>query len=165
MHTKGGAHTRRNTQKAACGHRRSHVIKGATGKAVHTEGGAHKRRSVATAGVLLLIYRGGGGLLVYGGITTRGGDGLNRTFGRPTRPAGGTAVLSAGRAGRTFGRPIGRPKVRPYLRPFFWPKQGGGDGLNRTFGRPIGRPKVRRADRYAEPQVRFNPVSFANPWM
>ena len=68
---------------------------------------------------------GTAGLLVYGGITTRGGDGLNRTFGRP----------------------------------FFRPKQGGVDGLNRTFGRPIGRPKVRRADKYAEPQVRFNPVS------
>ena len=80
---------------------------------------------MATAGVLLFIYRGG--LLVYGGITTRGGDGLNRTF--------------------------GRPKVRPYLRPFFRPKQGGGDGLNRTFGRPIGRPKVRRADKYTEPTV------------
>ena len=36
-----------------CGDRRSHVIEGATGKAVHTEGGAHKRRSVATAGVML----------------------------------------------------------------------------------------------------------------
>ena len=39
----------------------------------------------------------------------RGGDGLNRTFGRPyLRPA-----ESAGRkSGRTFGRPIRRPKVR-----------------------------------------------------
>ena len=121
-------------------------------------------------------------MLVYGGITTRGGDGLNRTFGRPTRPAGGTAVLSAGQFGqpevRPYFRPADRPaegtaglsagragrlKVRPYLRPFFRPKQGGGDGLNRTFGRPIGRPKVRRADRYAEPQVRFNPVSYCSP--
>ena len=75
QHTDGGAHTRRNTQKAVCGHCRSHVIEGATGKAVHTEGGAHTRRytqravhtqggthkrwSMATAGVLLLVYGGG----------------------------------------------------------------------------------------------------------
>ena len=59
MHTEGGAHTRRNTQKAACGHRRSLVIEGAIGKAVHTEGGTHKRRSVATAGVML--FKGGAG--------------------------------------------------------------------------------------------------------
>ena len=26
VHTQGGAHTRRNTQKAVCGHSRSHVI-------------------------------------------------------------------------------------------------------------------------------------------
>ena len=37
----------------------------------------------------------GAGLLVYGGITTRGGDGLNRTF----------------------SPPIGWPKVRPDFRP------------------------------------------------
>ena len=39
VHTEGGTHKRRNTQKAVCGHRRSHVIEGATGK-----GGAHRRR-------------------------------------------------------------------------------------------------------------------------
>ena len=65
----GGTHRRRCTQKADCGHRRSHVIEGAigkavyakggahtraTGKAVHTKGAMHKRRSVATAGVMLL---------------------------------------------------------------------------------------------------------------
>ena len=33
--------------------------KGYTQRAVHTQGGTHKRRFVATAGVLLLIYRGG----------------------------------------------------------------------------------------------------------
>ena len=54
VHTKGGAHARRNTQKALCGHRRSHVIAGATGKTVHIEGGEHNRLSVATAGVMLL---------------------------------------------------------------------------------------------------------------
>ena len=43
-YTQGGAHTRRNTQKAVCGHRKSHVIEGATGKAVHMERGAHTRR-------------------------------------------------------------------------------------------------------------------------
>ena len=48
-HRQGGTHTRRNTQKAVCGHRRSHVIKGATGKAVHTEGGTHKRRNTQKA--------------------------------------------------------------------------------------------------------------------
>ena len=48
---------------------------------------------MATARVLLLIY-GGGGLLVYGGIT-RGADGLNRTFGQPIRPAEGPAGLPA----------------------------------------------------------------------
>ena len=53
-------------------------------------------------------------------------------------------------------RRAGRPKVRPDFRPFFRPKQGGGDRLNRTFGRP----RVRRADKYAEPEVRFNPVSY-----
>ena len=110
-HRQGGAHTRRNTQKAVCGHRRSHFFKGATSKAVHTEGGAHKRRSVATAGVLLLIYRGGvvsiWGYYYKGG----GGDGLNRTFGRPTRPDGGTAGLSAGRRySRTSGHFFGQNK-------------------------------------------------------
>ena len=49
VHTEGGAHTRRDTQKAVCGHRRSHVIKGATGKAVHTDGGAHTRRNTQKA--------------------------------------------------------------------------------------------------------------------
>ena len=148
MHTQGGTHKRRSVATAGVMLLKGPQAKRYTQKAVHTQGGTHKRRSVATAGVLLLIYRGGG-LLVYGGITTRGGDGLNRTFGRPTRPAEGTAGLSAGRAGRL--------KVRPYLRPFFRPKQGGGDGLNRTFGRPIGRPKVRRADKYAEPIGTPNP--------
>ena len=77
VHTDGGAHTRRNTQKAVCGHCRSHVIEGATSKAVHTEGGphtrrytqsavhtqggTHKRRSMATTGVLLLVYGRDGG--------------------------------------------------------------------------------------------------------
>ena len=71
--------------------------------AVHTQGGTHKRRSVATAGVLLFIYRGG--VVSIWRYYYKGGDGLNRTFGRPTRPAGGMAVLSAGRRyGWTFGR-------------------------------------------------------------
>ena len=70
-------------------------------------------------------------MLVFGGSSTRGGDGLNRTF----------------------GRPIGRPKVRPYLRP----AELAGRRYGRTFGRPIGRPKVRRADRYAEPTGTPNP--------
>ena len=52
-HRQGGSHTRRNTQKAACGHRRSHVSLGATGNAVQTQGNTHKRRPVATARVLL----------------------------------------------------------------------------------------------------------------
>ena len=86
---------------------------------------------MATARVLLLVS-GGGGVLVYGGISTRRGDRLNRTF--------------------------GRPRVQPDFQPFFGRKKGG-DGLNRTFGRPIERPKVRRADKSAEPQVRFNPGS------
>ena len=68
-------HTRLNTQKAVYGHRRS----------------------------LVISIRGGGGL-VYGGISTRGADGLNRTF----------------------GRLIGWPKVRPDFRPFFRPKKRGG---------------------------------------
>ena len=75
----------------------------------------------------LVIDMQGGGLLVYGGITTSGGDRLNRTF--------------------------GRPKVRPDFRPFSRPKQGGVDGLNCTFGRP----KVRRADKYTEPIGTPNP--------
>ena len=50
VHTKGGAHTRRNTQKAVCGHRRSHVIKGATAKAVHRRRCTHKAEN--TKGVL-----------------------------------------------------------------------------------------------------------------
>ena len=54
---------------------------------------------MATAGVLLLIY-GGGGVLVYGGITTRGGDRLNRTFCRLSRPAEGPAGLLASRSAR-----------------------------------------------------------------
>ena len=45
VHTQGGAYTKRCTHKAVCGHRKSHVIKGATGKAVHTEGGAHTRQN------------------------------------------------------------------------------------------------------------------------
>ena len=49
MHTQGGAYTRRSTHKAACGHRKSHVISGATGKAAHTEGGAHTRRNTQKA--------------------------------------------------------------------------------------------------------------------
>ena len=53
-HRQGGTHKRRCTQQAVCGHRKSHVIEGPTGKAVHTEGGAHNRRSVATAGAMLL---------------------------------------------------------------------------------------------------------------
>ena len=114
-HRQGGTHTRRNTQKAVCGHRRSHVIKGATGKAVHTEGGAHTRRNTQKAVCghcrRLVINIQGGGLLVYGGITTRVDDGLNRTFGRPIRPAEGMAVLSAGRRyGRTFGHFFGQNK-------------------------------------------------------
>ena len=35
------AHTRWNTQKAVCGHRRSHVIEGATHKAIHTQKAVH----------------------------------------------------------------------------------------------------------------------------
>ena len=60
VHTERGTYTRRNTQKAVCGHRRSHVLlKGpqarrCTRNAVHTQGGTHKRRSVATTGVMLL---------------------------------------------------------------------------------------------------------------
>ena len=49
VHTERGAPTRRNTQKEACGHRRSHVIEGATDKAVHTKGGAHTRLSTQKA--------------------------------------------------------------------------------------------------------------------
>ena len=55
-------------------------------------------------GVLLVII-GGGGVLVFGGSSTRGGDGLNRTF----------------------GRPIGRPKVRradKYAEPIGTPNPG-----------------------------------------
>ena len=49
-------------------------------------------------------------MLVFGGSSTRGGDGLNRTFGRPSRRAEGTAGLSAGRsAGRKYAEPIGTP--------------------------------------------------------
>ena len=56
-HRQGGTHRRRCThkavaQKAVCGHRRSHVIKGGHSKAVHTEGGAHTRRCVHTKGGL-----------------------------------------------------------------------------------------------------------------
>ena len=58
----------------------------------------------------------------------------------------GSADLSAR---RTIGWPIGRPKVRPDFR-------RADSGLKRTFGRP----KVRRADKYAETQVRFNPLSW-----
>ena len=36
VHTHGGAHTRRNTEKAVCGQLKSHVIEGATGMVVHT---------------------------------------------------------------------------------------------------------------------------------
>ena len=50
----GGTHRKPCIQYAVCGHRRSDVIEGATGKAVHTEGGAHNRRYVVTAGVMLL---------------------------------------------------------------------------------------------------------------
>ena len=81
-------------------------------------------------GVLLVII-GVGGVLVFGGNSTRGGDGLNPTF----------------------GRPISWPKVRPYLRP----AEPAGRRYGRTFGRPIGRPKVRRADKYAEPIGTPNP--------
>ena len=86
-------------------------------------------------------------MLVFGGSSTRGGDGLNRTFGRPKvrpyfRPADrlaeGTAVPSAGR--------VGGPKVRPDFRPADRPAES-------TPSR-----QVRRADRYAEPQVRLNPA-------
>ena len=86
----------------------SHVIEGAIGKAVHTEGGAHTRRNTQKAVCghrrSLVIDIRGGGVLVYGGIATRGGDGLNRTFGRPKvwpdfrpadRPAEGPAGLLA----------------------------------------------------------------------
>ena len=48
----------RCTQKAACGHRRSHVISGATGKAVHTEGGAYTRRCTQKAACGLLSVGG-----------------------------------------------------------------------------------------------------------
>ena len=51
-HRQASAHTRRNTQKAFCGHCRSHVNSGGTGK--HTQGGTYKRRSVASPGVMLL---------------------------------------------------------------------------------------------------------------
>ena len=100
VHTQGGTHKRRSVATA-----RVMLFKGLqarrdTKKAVHTQGEPHKWRSVAAAGVVLLIYGGLGGLLVYGGITTRGGYGLSRTF--------------------------GRPKVRPDFQPFFRPKQGGG---------------------------------------
>ena len=128
VHTEGGAHNRRSMATAGVMLLKGPQARRDTKKAVHTQGGTHKRRSVATAGVLLLIY-GGGGVLVYGDITTRGGDGLNRTF--------------------------GRPKVRPDFRPFFRPKQWGGDGVNHTFGRP----KVRRADKSAEPISPPNPRS------
>ena len=60
-------------------------MKGATGKAVHTEGGARTRRNTQKAVCghrrRLVINIQGGGLLVYGGVTTRRGDGLNRTSG------------------------------------------------------------------------------------
>ena len=45
-------------------------------------------------------------MLVFEGNSTRGGDGLNRTFGRPSRRAEGTAGLSAG---RKYAEPIGTP--------------------------------------------------------
>ena len=47
-------------------------------------------------------------MLVFGDSSTRGGDGLNRTFGRPSRRAEGTAGLSAGRADK-YAEPIGTP--------------------------------------------------------
>ena len=74
MHTQGGAHTRRCTQKVVCSHHRSFIISGGVRglapssseasrgngrfggshtRPVHTQGGAHKRRFVATASVLL----------------------------------------------------------------------------------------------------------------
>ena len=82
LHKQGNTHTRRSTQKAVCGHRRSLCVlrcffqfytdalrskassrrglvsvpqpRRYTHDAVHTQGGARKRRSVATAGVVLL---------------------------------------------------------------------------------------------------------------
>ena len=53
-----------------------------------------------------------------GGVTTRGADVLNWTFGQPIRLAEGPAGL------------FGRPDFRPFLRP----QQGAGDGLNRPLG-------------------------------
>ena len=53
-HWQSGKHTRRDTEKAVSGHRSSHVIQKATGKAVYREGGTGKTRSVATAGFMLL---------------------------------------------------------------------------------------------------------------
>ena len=81
-----GPQARRYTQKAA-------HTQGSAQKAEHTKGGLWPPQESC------YLYTGGG-LLVYGGIPTRGGDGLNQTF--------------------------GRPKVRPDFRPFFRPKQGGG---------------------------------------
>ena len=55
----GGAHTRRNTQKAVSGLAGVMLFEGPqarryTTKAVHTQGRTHKRWSFATAGVVLL---------------------------------------------------------------------------------------------------------------
>ena len=49
LHTQGGAHTKRNTQKAVRGQRMSHVIERATGKAVRIQGGAHTRQNTQKA--------------------------------------------------------------------------------------------------------------------
>ena len=80
------------------------------------------------------------------GVLVQGGGGrIKPDFRLADRPAGSPAGLSTGQAGQ--------PRVQPDFRPFFRPKKGGGDGLNR---------KVRRADKSAEPQVRFNPLSWNN---
>ena len=49
VHTQSGARTRQNTQEAVCGHRRSHVLEGSTGKAAHIQGGAHTRQNTEKA--------------------------------------------------------------------------------------------------------------------
>ena len=49
VHTQGGAYTMRNARKAVCGHRSSHFMKGAIGKAVRAEGGAHTKRNTEKA--------------------------------------------------------------------------------------------------------------------
>ena len=88
---------------------------------------------MATAGVLLLIYRGG--VVSIWGYYYKGGWRIKPYLRPADRLAESTAVPPA----------------------IFSAKTRGVDGLNRTFGRPIGRPKVRRADKYAEPTGTPNP--------